>query len=211
VEVSGSKLFRPAVHPWVLEEPRSWLAIRSHNLAAIQHALRLNNTNACTASEGLACLAGNKLFISAPMGSWALVLGPGLPDPSHDIDKCYHFIAGLSVALGHIEFFWRNRALSHHAWVQAECGQIIRAYAWAGETLWNYGPLTPAEKELRLTCWSYGQEIPVWPFSRATPRANTEKVHLLAQKWSLDPMAIGKDIWSEGHGITGELSHSICG
>ena len=43
----------------------------------------------------------------------------------------------LSCALGHVQFFSVNRALNHHAWVWMKDRDVRRAYAWAGETLWN--------------------------------------------------------------------------
>ncbi len=43
----------------------------------------------------------------------------------------------LSHQLGYIQFFSANQAIDHQAWVRAEDGDIERAYAWAGETLWK--------------------------------------------------------------------------
>ena len=47
--------------------------------------------------------------------------------------------AELSRKIGQVQFFSVNRAVNHHAWVQAEAGVIQRAYAWAGRTFWNQG------------------------------------------------------------------------
>src|SRR5687768_4787416 len=111
--------------------PTAWLTIRSTNSGAILKALHLHNAIPCSWAEGLVSAGENNLFVSVPIGAWTLVVGRGLPDPCQDIDKCYHFLSRLSLALGHVEFFWRNPALNGHAWAQVECGQVIRGYAWA--------------------------------------------------------------------------------
>ena len=55
--------------------------------------------------------------------------------------------SGLSRKLGHVQFFSANRVLNHHSWALLDQGEVFRAYAWAGETLGNQGPLTAAEKD----------------------------------------------------------------
>lgn len=197
-------------NPLSFQPPSAWVVIRSHQWPAIQAALRLNRTTLCSWSEGAGSLGENQLFVSSPIGSWTLVIGPGLPNPAADIDRCYHFLTRLSAELGHVEFFWHDRALSHHAWAQAECGQIIRAYAWAEQTLWSQGPVTAAEKELGMCFVPYGQRargIGLWGGS-SRERSNTGKLQLLARRWSLDPAAVPPEVWKLGWGITGEVSHS---
>jgi hypothetical protein len=196
-------------NPLSFEPPGAWLVIRSHQWRAIQVALGLHRTTLCSWSEGAASLGENQLFVSSPIGSWTLVIGPGLPNPAADIDQCFHFLTRLSAELGHVDFFWHDRALSHHAWAQAECGQIIRAYAWAEQTLWNQGAVTAAEKELGMCFVPYGQRargIGLWGSSGE--RSNTGKLQLLARRWSLDPAAVPPEVWKLGWGITGEVSHS---
>lgn len=190
--------------------PAGWLTIRSQNSSAILKALHLHSPTPCSWAEGLAGMSENNLFVSAPIGGWTLVLGPALPDPSADIDKCYHLLTKLSMKLGHVEFFWRNPALNGHAWAQVECGQIIRAYAWAGETLWNQGERTAAEHELQMRSRPYGQEAARPPWSSiGFERANMEKVPLLAQRWSLDPGTVPDQFPAAGHGVIAETSHPI--
>jgi hypothetical protein len=96
--------------------------------------------------------------------------------------------------------------VNQHAWVLMERGRVFRAYAWAGETLWNQGPLTAAEKELRLRCFEYASEPNLFSFKDELA-ANSERIGQLAARWSLDPAAIGSGAWS-GHGIVGGLSQS---
>lgn len=181
-----------------------WLVIRSRNPLAAQTALGLRDPQPCSWSEGLARLRDHTLFISPPIDGWLLVVGPGLPDPNDDVDDCYHFIAGLSRELGHVQFFSANRALNHHAWVRAESGRILRAYAWAGETLWNQGKVTLAERDLGMTCLAYGEAV---DFASSLPALNTEKIFSLAARWSLDPAGLDERRLARGQGIAGELLH----
>src|SRR5688572_18717137 len=127
-----------------------WIAIHTSRLQAVQTALRLTKATPCTWEEGLSATHDQKLFISPPLGGWVVVLGAQLPEASEDVDKCFRFLLELSRKLGHVQYFSVNRALSHHTWVQAEQGTILRAYSWAGKTLWNQGLKTSAEIELGL-------------------------------------------------------------
>ena len=187
------------------DNPSRWLAIRSNNPAAAQSALGLLNAKPCSWAEGLSRLTEHTLIISPPIEGWLLVIGPGLPDPSEEIDECYRFILKLSRELGHVQFFSVNRAVNHHAWVRVEGERIVRAYAWAGETLWNQGKLSLAEQDLELECFGYAEN----PESVRcqSHQANADKVTLLAARWSLDPTSIDGRRLSSAQGIAGDLIH----
>jgi hypothetical protein len=200
---------RPA--PFLFDRPSRWLAIKTSDIAKVQHALGLHNPTPCTVSEGM-CATGKtgdrKLFVSPPIDGWILVVGQGLPDPADDIDRVYHFVMRLSNNLGAVQFFCSNRVLNHHAWIRAENNRIYRAYAWAGETLWNEGEMTAAERELSLRCFDYGETPSIFPFSaREAHFANAEKVALLAARWSLDPTAIVQLGYNPHSGISGDVSN----
>ena len=193
----------------LFESPVRWVAIKSGNVHLVQSALRLNNPTPCSWKEGLARAQEHKLFISPPVGGWILVMGSDLPDPGEDVDKCFRFILELSRKLGHVQYFNANRVVDHHAWVQVEQGVVRRAYAWCGRTLWNQGRLTRAEIELALKCYAYGDGEDRVDFGRVDPTAvNTERVPLLASRWSLDPTAIDARALKEHQGIAGKLSRS---
>jgi hypothetical protein len=191
-----------------LNRPTSWVAIKSHNLGAVQTALGLHHVKPCTWLDGLA--GEEKLFIAPPTKGWILLFGTGLPDPSHDVDSCFRFIVKLSKTFGTVQFFSANRALFHHAWVRADGGKIARAYAWAGSTLWNQGPFTPAESDLDLHCFDYcaPDEAPPAYLCSETMSANVDKVPLLAARWSLDPAGIDQRVLSKQFGLAGEPSRA---
>jgi hypothetical protein len=191
----------------LIESPVRWVAVKSGHLHVVQSALHLNNPTPCSWEEGLVRSQEHKLFISPPVGGWILVMGSDLPDPGEDVDKCFRFILDLSRQLGQVQYFSANRVVDHHAWVQAEQGRVVRAYAWAGRTVWRQGKMTRAEMELGLRCFDYGEAAQRHNFAQADPvAANTEKVLALAARWSIDPTTVDDRMLRAGPGIAGKLS-----
>ncbi len=196
-------------HAPMLHLPARWLAIRNGDPMSVQTALDLNNPTPCSWEEGLSAAQEQKLFISPAIRNWILVMGSNLPDPSDDVDRCFRFILDLSRKLGQVQFFSLNRAVNHHAWVSAEQGRVLRAYAWAGKAVWNQGSPTRAEIELGIKCYSYGEGEERIDFGRPDPAAlNTERLPLLAARWSLDPSAIDARMLKENQDTAGQLSRS---
>jgi hypothetical protein len=181
--------------------PACWLAIRSRSLGAVQVALELDNPKPCSWSEGLS--SDRQLFISPPLQGWILVVGAGLPDPSDDVDECFRFLMELSRRLGHVQLFKADSTLHHHAWARVEAGRVVRAYAWAGRTVWNQGMKTGVERELGLKCFGYGEQISAPWGVNDLMAANVERVQSLAARWSLNPAAIDARFVERSRGIAG--------
>lgn len=193
----------------VFNHPNRWLAVRSGNPQLVQAALALNNPTPCSWEEGLSAAHEHKLFISPAIRGWVFVMGSNLPEPGDDVDKCYRFLMDLSRKLGHVQYFSVNRAVNHHSWAQVELGTVIRAYAWAGRTLWNQGAVTRAETDLSLKCFAYGDGEERVDFGRPDPASvNTERLPLLAARWSIDPTSIDARMLKESQGIAGKPSRS---
>lgn len=191
----------------VFEAPNRWLAVRSQNPRAIQDALGLQHARDCTWSDAIGAPFEPRLFIAPPVDGWILVMGCDLPDPADDIDECFKFLCALSHKLGEVQFFSRHRAVSHHGWARLNDGNVLRAYAWAGETLWNQGTITEAEHDLKLRCLAYLQSSNVLGLAeRELLALNTERVVRLAARWSVDPTAIA-GATLEHKGIAGDLLH----
>ena len=198
----------PPVRTPIFDIPCRWLAIRSRSIDGVLSALELHNVTPCSWDEGIAKLTRHDLFVSPPIRGWILVFGNGLPDPSEEIDDCFHMVHRLSHQLGHVQFFSANQSVNHHAWVRATDGQIERAYAWAGETLWNQGKMTKSEKNLELTCLNYLENPEPQVFDLTKPDSpNSEKVRLLAAQWSLDPAAINEGALPAELGVAGDADH----
>lgn len=193
--------------PFLFDRPNRWLAVKCSNIHKVQTALGLHNATMCPLSEGFARLGEDKLFISPPVKGWILVVGNSLPDMGEDVDKLYHFLMRVAGDLGSVQYFSANRVVNHHGWVRIENNRVYRAYAWAGETLWNQGERTAAERELDLKCYGYCDAPLPFPFTaRDSNVANTEKVIQLAARWSIDPLAINNQNLRAAFGIAGDLS-----
>lgn len=206
---SGEPNLETHYTPSVFEQSCRWLAVKNAQLPVVQAALDLHNPVPCSWGEGVSRLGPGRLFLSPPIHGWILVIGNGLPDPTDDVDRCFHFLVRLSRSLGQVQFFSMDRAVNHHAWVRADGGRIRRAYAWAGETLWNQGAVTPAESELCLKCFAYGEGSGM--ASMASDEAsvpNADRLIALAARWSLDPTSISEGTVHAALGVTGELANS---
>lgn len=189
----------------VLLVPARWIAVRAATVREVRNALELSNTAPCSIEDGLAGNHQQSLFLAPPVNGWVLITGPGVPDPVEDVDEVYHFLRALSIKLGSAQFFCFNRALGHHGWAWARGGGIVRGFAWAGQTLWNEGEPTPAERTFRMRCPRYGDPAPRSAQSREAILANVDKVPLLAAKWSVDPVSVHQQL-PNAIGVTGEFT-----
>jgi len=178
------------------QRPASWLAIRAVAPGAVREALGLDRFAPCSWLESMT--GGHEFFISPQVHGWVIVTGPGLPDPGEDVDDCFHFLMGLSRRLGHVQYFHAEPFGHHHAWARLDDGCVTRAFAWAGETVWNQGIETLPEIELRFKCLGYGDNS----MSAQDAEMNREKISLLAARWSLDPAEINRHL-SRRIGIAG--------
>lgn len=193
------------VRPLSAPRPTVWLAIRSRDPDEVLQALALSDPKPCSWSEAIH--GENRVVIAPPIRGWVLVAGPAVPDPADDVDACFRFLLELSRKLGHVQFFQADRVLHHHAWARLEAGRVVRAYAWAGATLWHQGFKTVSETSLGVKCFAYGEEFSATRFGVSELlAANVEKVPLLAARWSLDPAEIEALLPSPVRGIAGKLS-----
>ena len=166
--------------------PNTWLAVRSLEPETVRAALKDKED----------------FNISRRVNGWVIVTGPGLPNPGEDVDSCHLFLTALSRELGHIQFFHMEKFSAHHAWARMDDGCVTRAYAWAGESIWNQGAKTLAENGLGMKCSGYGEdaETESW-VKKEKASVNVEKIPLLAARWSLDP-----EILHRVEGLTGGSS-----
>lgn len=189
--------------PGQSRHPSLWLAIHTSDFQAVQATLGMHRTTFCSPAETVS--GGHEFFIKGPVNGWIIVTGPGLPRPGHDVDHCFHFLIHLSRTLRHVQFFMADPVAHHHAWVRVEDGVIKRAYAWAGETVWNQGTRTSGETELNMKCFGYAENPGMIDGISAQRHAalNTWNVPLLAARWSINPAAVDQDRLRSGDGFVG--------
>lgn len=185
--------------------PARWMAVRATTVREVRNALELSNATPCRIEDGLAGNHQQALFLAPPINGWVLITGPGVPDPADDVDEVYHLLRALSIKLGAAQFFSFNRALGHHAWAWARGGGIVRAFAWAGQTLWNEGEITPGEAAFRMRCPGYAEPAPESLRAHEAVLANLDKVHLLAARWSVDPVSVHQQ-QPNAIGVAGEFT-----
>lgn len=189
-------LFPFPFHP--PNRPNCWVAVRSVSPEAVKMALALDHAAPCSWEEGLA--GGHEFFISPRVHGWVIITGLGLPDPSDDVDATFLFLTGLSKKLGHVQYFYANRLMHHHAWARLDDGYVTRAYAWTGETAWNQGVETLPEIEVGMKIFGYGEHTA----TILDAETNFEKVPQLAARWSLDPAEVKLNSVRQATGIAGE-------
>ena len=178
--------------------PACWLAIRSVSPEAVRTTLGLSHAEPCSWAEGLT--GGHEFFISPRVNGWVIVTGMGLPNPTDDVDATFLFLTALSRQLGHVQYFYANRLLHHHAWSRLDDGCVTRAYAWAGETVWHQGVETLPEIEVDMKLFGYGE----YSATILDTEMNFEKVPELAARWSLDPAAVRLNSIHQAIGLAGE-------
>jgi hypothetical protein len=193
--------------PLALPLPPRWLAIRGINTVFIREALGADHTPGLAWSDALARARERTCFVSPPLDGWTLVIGGGIPDPAADIDVLFRFLTGLSRMVGEVHFYSTDRILNFHAWACLRDGRATRAYAWAGETLWNEGRLTLDERLLGLSCRDYGEEPESVRYGTVSAEQhNSERVVLLARRWSLDPVVASELLLQGESAAAGEDS-----
>lgn len=175
--------------PLALPLPPRWLAIRSVNTHFIRETLGVDQPSGMSWSESLIRARERTYFVSPPLDGWTLVIGAAIPDPALDVDLSFRFLTDLSRTVGEVHCYAADRILNFHTWACLRDGRVTRAYAWAGEALWNEGRTTLDERLLGLRCRDYGEEPePVRYGTVSAEQHNTERVILLARRWSLDPV-----------------------
>jgi hypothetical protein len=178
--------------------PTCWIAVRATSPEAAKIALGLDHAAPCSWAEGLS--GGHEFFISPAINGWVIITGMGLPDPTDDVDATFVFLTALSKQLGHVQYFYASRLLRHHAWARVDDGCVTRAYAWAGETVWNQGVETVPEIEIGLRMFGYGEHAA----TILDAETNFEKIPQLAARWSLDPASVKLNPLRAATGVAGE-------
>lgn len=188
-EISFSHSIQNRFTPIMMNRPKTWLAVKSRNSEDVARSMDLVDLQTCTSSRGLNEADPDQIFVSPPVNGWIVVFGERLPDPQVDIDECFKFLSDMSERLGHVQYFHGNQGLGHHAWVKLIERQVVRAYVWIGETAWNQGSPTIAEKKSGMRAFDYFHDDDAYSNWEAV-RHNVEQLPLLASIWSIDPVVL---------------------
>jgi len=178
--------------------PCCWVAVRAVSTQTVREVLALDEATPCSWAEGLS--GNHEFFISPQMNGWIIITGMGLPNPTDDVDMTFLFLTALSRKLGHVQYFYASRLLRHHAWARLDDGCVTRAYAWAGETVWNQGIETLPEIQVGMKTYPYGDQSA----TLLDAETNFDRVPQLASRWSLDPAEVKINSAKQLIGIAGE-------
>ena len=199
-----SKEFGNPEEPVWVQLPNRWMVVHQVKAAAVRNALGLHGVHWCTLSDGLQMASQNRYFISLPIREWVFVFGSEIPDPSVDPDFLFRFLSDMSRELGTVQFFSCDPVLGHHAWAWLESGQVKRAFAWNGTTLWNQGRMTPEERQLKLECPDYFESGANPGSAMDSIQQNSDKVTALAARWGVGPNRLTQRLASGAQGIVGK-------
>ena len=167
-EITFARSVRRRLGPSVFSRPRTWLTVRSRNPEDVARSMGLGDLHPCACAEALA-----------------------KQDAGEDIDACYRFLADMSERLGHVQYFHSSSELGHHAWAKLIERQVVRAYAWTGETTWNQGKSTLAEKKTGMSCFDYLAAGGFGSYQQwETVGTNVDRLPVLASIWSVDPAVL---------------------
>jgi hypothetical protein len=185
------------VKPFSFGYKCAWLAIKDASPESVIAALSLTAVRTCNWQRGVAAAyeLGGDVFVTQPIQGYVLVAGLSLPDggDSRHPDRLTPFLIQLSKHLPEIQYFGTHRVVDYHAWALVRDSQVVRAYAYVGdlgETIWNRGEPTPAEKELDFHFFDGESEEAKKPgyYGRNDLRFPCEEdVMKVAAKWSVDP------------------------
>jgi hypothetical protein len=192
-----------------------WLAIKSTDIEGITSALNLSSIEETNWTKGLeeAYEASGKVFVSPALDNWVLVIGISLPDAggSRRKDSMTPLLVKLSAKFGEVQYFATHRVVDYHAWAKVIDQNIVRAYAYLGEsgsTLWNVGELTEEEKELGFSFFDESSEEAendeYWEREDLS-YPDEENVMDIAKKWSIDTSFENAD-YPVGKGLIGKLN-----
>jgi hypothetical protein len=167
--------------------PARWVLVRTSNTSLLRSILGVTDDPQPHWGDALSRIRERRLFVSAPVDGWTLVIGAGIPDPVTDVDQTYRFLVDLSRDIGEVQFYQVDRVLNFHAWARLREGRVARGYVWAGQTLWNEGRMTLEERLLGMRCRDYGVDPEPLHYGEIPPeQVNAERVPLLARRWGMD-------------------------
>jgi len=170
----------------------AWLAIRSDSPEAVARELGLRDLTASNWACGIQAAYSDQVFVCPPIDGWVLVAGLGLAPQTVDDMRT---VGRLSKAFGEAHLYASHRVVELHWWAKAIRGEVVRAYAYlgeSGEVLVDLGHQSPEEAELGFA------------FDGDSIVPDEESVIAIAGKWSVDPTKL-EERHSEGLGLLGAL------
>jgi hypothetical protein len=184
----------------------AWVAVRSQHAEKVIQALQLQQVQTCSWQQGVDSAYAQQVFVTPPIGEWTLVAGRSLPlvDNPTTLRAAETLLVRLSREFGEAQYFYSNRLVETHGWLQAQQGQLVRAYVYSGEqgeTLVSTGKRSTAEPATLVNTRSIAAlRDPNYLEQPQLTTPSEELVMQIAAHWSVDPTALEArpDIPSKG-------------
>lgn len=182
----------------------SWFAINTTDLERVMSLFNLIGVSECNWNSGISGAYKGLVFISPPVRGWTLIISSQFPDASNEtLNNILHILAANFQS---VQYFGTHRVVEYHAWAKIEDGNIVRKFAYLGETgevIWNEGVVTEQEKELnfRFEAIEQGNIDQFW-------LPNEEDVLSIAGLWSVHPRMEYPDL-EAGVGHAGKFNLKV--
>ncbi|WP_394766540.1 hypothetical protein [uncultured Paludibaculum sp.] len=177
-----------------------WIVVRSTDPNAVASALPFRSRTAANWHTGIdAAYKGGSVFVSPPVGGWVCIIGEWAAGTGerNSVQAVAKLVAELSSRFGEAQGYATHRVVEYHHWIMAKHGQVIRCFAYlgeSGEVLSNLGTATEAETKLR-----FGAQPP------ETWSPSEEDVMAVASAWSFDPTKLNSTSGPAANGIVARI------
>ena len=175
-----------------------WISVRTNDKDVVAQFLNLKEVKPCTWREGYKLtysMAGlNSLFITPVIDGWTCAIGS---HPEAGPGAFCDYMKRLSDRFGEAYYFGTHRIVGYQAWAIAKMGQMIRGFAYVGESgefPLNVGERTADEIELNIGT----ENLDLCP--------DEEHILELASRWVFDPRRIENCAGADGPGLAGRIS-----
>ncbi|MDX1958243.1 MAG: hypothetical protein SFU98_06700 [Leptospiraceae bacterium] len=175
-----------------------WIVVKSNDFYKLLSILNFDENYSSNWKSGIESAYSGNYFVSPPINGWIFIVNSIMPFiDTREKDNPINLVKILSKEFGESYYFGTHRIVDYHSWIKAKNGNIIRAYAYLGETgniLIDQGELTKEEINNNMY------------FSKLTgvnaEYPNEEDVLKISSDWSISSQLDGK--YSEkGVGVVG--------
>jgi hypothetical protein len=176
-----------------------WIAVKTTKTEEIAKELNLTNIQAANWSTGIEGAYEGYYFISPPVKGWTIVVNALMPDLTDSSSEMpLNIIQKLSAKYEEAYYFGSHRVVEYYAYAKAVKGELVRAYAYlgeSGETVINLGELSSKELIHNFNFTDLDDEDPHLP--------DEEHIIVMSKEWAIDPLMEDSEL-KVGVGLVGQ-------
>ncbi len=176
---------------------RLWMAIKSTDAERIATILDLRNAKPAGWHEGLESRKPSEggIYITPPIDGWTLVVGWGFMADTltETLTIAEELVEVFSQEMGEAQYFCNHERADYHCWIKATNGEVVRAYAWLGESGENLvvkGSPTTAEPLHLINTLSEEAQNPTYYENDDIVFPDANMVFSIAEQWSINPTTL---------------------